>query len=69
MNEDYEQYRITVHSIKSSLKIIGVAEISEKAKQLEFASRDGDIAFVKTHHDAFLREYKEVLEAITKVLT
>ena len=69
MKEDYEQYRITVHSMKSSLKTIGVAEISEKAKQLEFASRDGDIAFVKTHHDAFLREYKEVLEAITKVLT
>ena len=65
--EDYKKYRITVHSMKSSLKTIGAVKISEKAKQLEDAARDGDISFIKTHHDPFLREYRELLDSIKKI--
>ena len=67
--EDYKKYRITVHSMKSSLKTIGAVKISEKAKQLEDASKEGNTAFIKTHHATFVQEYREFLEAVRKILS
>ncbi len=49
-----KDYEILVHSIKSSSKTIGADELSELAKSLEAAAGDGDLDYVRQHHDALV---------------
>ena len=65
---DLELYRITVHSIKSASKTVGAQALSQMAKLLEFAARDGDEGFVRAHHREFTDSYIRLLENIRKVI-
>ena len=48
---DLKNYEILVHSLKSASRTVGADALSAQAKALEDASRDGDMDFVKAHHD------------------
>ena len=63
---DLELYRITVHSVKSGARTIGADVLSEHARELEFAARDGDSEFVKTNHQSFADEYRTIIEQVRK---
>ena len=65
---DYENYRITVHSIKSAAKTIGADALSEQARALEFAARDGDYGFISAHHAELFEAYQALLRAIERIL-
>lgn len=59
-----DQYRIKVHAMKSSAALIGISGLSERAKMLEMAAKDGDKEFLYKETEAFLEEwcsYKEKL--------
>ena len=47
---DTRNYTIKVHALKSSSRIIGAAELSSLAKDLEAAGDKMDWEFIKTHH-------------------
>ena len=62
--EMLDKYRIKVHAMKSSAALIGIMEVSEKAKALELAAKDGDKAYIIDNTEEFLsqwRSYKEKL--------
>ena len=59
-NEDWKNYKIQIHAIKSTSKTIGAEELSEKAKALEAASGNSDLDFMKKHHHEFLAEFKKL---------
>ena len=61
---DFEYYRITVHAIKSTSLTIGATKVSEDAKALEMACKEGNLDFVKQNHKAFLNEYKSLIRVI-----
>ncbi len=63
---DFDLYRITVHSVKSAARTIGADVLSEHARELEFAARDGDTEFVKTNHQSFADEYRTIIEQVRK---
>lgn len=63
-NGNMKDYSVQVHSIKSTSKMIGALELSERAKLLEEAAKREDIDFVRSNHDAMLSEYERVLHAI-----
>lgn len=66
--EDFKNYGILIHSIKSTSATIG-AEVPYKiAKELEDAAKKDDKAFILSHHDDFLREYNSVLQTLVKVV-
>ncbi len=65
--EDFEDYRVQVHSLKSTSLNIGATALSEHAKNVEMALKDGNTAFAKDNHDSILKEYEEVLEEIKKL--
>ena len=67
--EDYENYRIIVHSIKSTSLTIGAQVTSEHAKALEFAARDGDIELIKKRHDVFIDEYISTIDGVVGILS
>ncbi|MBO4889708.1 MAG: response regulator [Lachnospiraceae bacterium] len=61
---DLAAYAIQVHSIKSTSKMIGAADLSESARELEMAAKNGDRAYVDSHHEEMLASYEAVLDAI-----
>ncbi len=68
-NGDWDNYRITVHSIKSTSLSIGAIQLSEGAKALEFAARDNDVEYIEANHEKILEQYKIILSFIRDTLT
>ncbi|MCR4605515.1 MAG: response regulator [Eubacterium sp.] len=65
--EDMANYAIYVHALKSTAKMIGAKELSEQAKDLEFASKEERIDDVKAGHDKTMQNYENVLKKISEV--
>lgn len=65
--EDFEQYRILVHALKSSSKMMGADSLSEMARQLEDAAKNNDTDYIKAHHDALLGQYHMLSREILRV--
>ncbi|WP_158212856.1 ATP-binding protein [Fibrobacter sp. UWB5] len=61
---DFEYYRITVHSIKSTSLTIGAVKVYEDAKALEMACKEGNLDFVKQNHELFMEEYRSLIRGI-----
>ncbi|MBR0133205.1 MAG: response regulator [Lachnospiraceae bacterium] len=59
-NEDWKNYKIQIHAIKSTSKTIGAEELSGAAKALEVASGNSDVDFMKKHHHEFLGKFKKL---------
>ena len=66
--EDLPNYRVVVHAIKSTSRTIGAEELSEKAKALEYAAADGDIAFIRENNGELVTMYTDMLEKIKENL-
>lgn len=47
--EDVENYRITIHALKSTSLTIGAVELSEQAKKLEMAAKAKDTDYIRLH--------------------
>lgn len=59
--ENWEDYRIAVHALKSTSLSIGAKALSEAAKGLEFAAKEGRIAEIKANHAAVMTDYEQLL--------
>lgn len=59
-----QQYRIKVHSMKSSANLIGATVLGGMAKLLENAAGNGDIEFIDLMHHRFLQEWRSYKEKL-----
>ncbi len=66
--QDYKNYRIRVHGLKSTALMIGLCDLSEEAKELEYASKDGKTEIITKKHPAMMTHLKEVLHGLGEVL-
>ena len=62
--EDWINYRVQIHAIKSTSQTIGALHLYEVAKELEEAVKDGNYPFVKERHESVLGEYRELIQQI-----
>jgi CheY-like chemotaxis protein/nitrogen-specific signal transduction histidine kinase/HPt (histidine-containing phosphotransfer) domain-containing protein len=62
--EDYKNYTILVHALKSSARIIGALDLGEEAQKLELAGKAGDIEVIRHYHDRFMGHYRGYGEAL-----
>ena len=67
--EDYTNYTIYVHALKSTSKMIGALTLSEKARLLELAGKENKIDYIKDSHDEVMTLLEQVLEEINDYLT
>ena len=65
---DWKNYIIEVHAVKSMMLGIGADTLSGLAKQLEFAGKADNIAFIHEQHHEMIKEYKRVLAEIADAL-
>ncbi len=59
--EDWKNYTILVHALKSTSIGIGATALGEMAKELELAGKEGNISYIQAHHREVMHEYEEVL--------
>ena len=59
--EDWKNYTILVHALKSTSIGIGATRLGEMAKELELASKEENISYIQAHHKEVMQEYEEVL--------
>lgn len=63
--EDWGNYRICVHALKSTSLTIGLTDLSEEAKALELACAKGDYDFTKQNHGFLMQKYRSIVEKLT----
>ena len=61
-----EDYRIAVHTVKSTARTIGAIRLSDTAKELEDMARRRDVTGMPERHAALLEEYERVLNQINQ---
>lgn len=62
--QDWKNYQIQVHALKSTSRSIGAVEVSEQAKQLEQAAKEENISYIKEHHEEMMQNYEKLLEKL-----
>ncbi len=66
--EDWEQYTIKVHALKSSANVIGAMALGELALTLEDAGKAGDIDFIRENHERLMSDYAAIGENLRSAL-
>ena len=67
-NGDIKNFVIEVHSLKSSSANIGAQELSELAKNMEYAGKENDEEYIEANIQKLLTMSDEILENIGKYL-
>ena len=57
---DWHNYEILVHALKSTSKMIGVTDLSEKAKALEMAAKSSNEEFILNNHNIMIQDYGRI---------
>ncbi len=66
-DEKLDDYTIRVHALKSSARIIGASAFGVKAEKLEYAGKDGNIAYISEHHASFMEEYESFRAPLSQI--
>ncbi len=64
--EDWENYAVHVHSLKSTSRSIGAPELGDLAEKLEFASKALDIDEVNKYHFKAMSDYETLINNLEK---
>lgn len=65
---DLHNYEILVHALKSTSKMIGISDLSEKAKALEMAAKNNEENFILENHEQMIRDYGRITANIKDLL-
>lgn len=65
-NKDWDNYIIKIHALKSTMKSIGAMNLSDRARELEFAGKEGRFEIIEKNHDSVLAEYENLMERLKK---
>jgi CheY-like chemotaxis protein len=58
--QDWYNYQVLVHALKSTAKSIGAQSLSDNAKELEFAAKDVNTDYIHKHHSKTMQHYRAV---------
>ncbi len=62
--QDWKNYTIAVHGLKSAMKSIGATDISEAARKLEFAGKEYRIDYIMENHGRLMEKYRALFESL-----
>lgn len=66
--QDWEEYRILAHSVKSGALTIGAVELSEEARSMEINAIKRDTDGILKGHNKFLKTYESMIEKVKNSL-
>lgn len=62
--EDWKNYQIAVHALKSKSLSIGASELGESARELETAVREERLDYVRENHEEVISGYRNLLRLL-----
>lgn len=62
--EDWKNYQIAVHALKSKSLSIGASELGESARELETAVREERMDYVRENHEEVISGYRNLLRLL-----
>ncbi len=65
--ENWKDYTIKVHALKSSARLIGAASFGEEAQLLENAGKSDDTGYIRAHHEAFMAKCRSFKAPLSEV--
>ena len=66
--QDWTNYRIWVHSLKNTSRMIGAGAVSDRALALETAAKERNIPVILAAHSAFLADYRALAEKLREMI-
>lgn len=63
---DWHNYEILVHALKSTSKMIGAADLSERARNLEKAASDKKEEYISENHEDLIKDYSRLSAEINE---
>lgn len=66
--KDWDNYRVNIHAVKSSSLLLGIKELSEHAKSLEMAIKEGNPEYVLLHHKEVMEEYLDISSELNAIM-
>ena len=67
-NDDFENYGILSHSIKSDSKYLGFMDLAEIALSHEMAGKSSDKDFIDKNYDSFVEEINRIVNVVKEYL-
>ena len=64
--KEFDSYVIEVHALKNNAALIGAVKLSEEAKKLEMAGREGDYEMVTLNAPKLHEQYRFLIGQIQK---
>ncbi len=64
--KEWKNYTTFVHGLKSTMQSIGVKNLSDMARELELAGKQGEEAYILKHHYAMMTEYDRILKQLER---
>ena len=61
---NWNDYIVKIHALKSSAKLIGAMDLSQKAEALEMNGKNGNIDYIREHHEEAMQEYRKLGEQL-----
>ena len=66
--EDWKNYTTKVHALKSTARVIGAAELSDRAKRMEDAGNACDVDLIKASTEALLDQYRSFAKKLSPLI-
>lgn len=67
-SKDWKNYKILIHSVKGMSLTIGAADLSEDAKQLQFAAEKEEAGYITANHNIMIEKYKGIISGLSKYM-
>ena len=67
-SSDWYNYEILVHALKSTAKMIGAMDLSDKAKALEMAAKEKREEFIRENHYETMSLYSDLAKGLRELL-
>jgi HPt (histidine-containing phosphotransfer) domain-containing protein len=65
--EDWDNYTIKVHAMKSSARLIGATGIADDAQALENAGKEHNIDYINEHHAGLIKAYRDLEKPLDEI--
>ena len=62
LKEQWKDYTIKVHALKSSARLVGAMSLGDAAEKLEMAGKEDNIEYINSHNEELLKSLKEYKE-------
>ena len=63
-SHDWKRYGILAHSVKSTSRMIGAKDMSEHARVMEMAAKEGPEDTILSGHEQFIAAYRDLAKSI-----